>query len=200
MFNIFYGLLLWLSKGVWFYDFFLWFEKGVMLFKYIDVDGYDYGLGLLLLMMIVVVLLIVFIMNFIIVGCKIYVMGGNWEFVSCVGFSVFCLQLFVYGYMGLMLGVVGVVQVWIVMIVVLDLLLGYELMVLVVVVLGGISLIGGCGIFIGMLLGVILLVVMQNGLNLLGVFFYWQILIIGVIIVVSISVMVWSQYQNWSLL
>ncbi len=26
--NIFYGLLLWLSKGVWLYDFPPWFEKG----------------------------------------------------------------------------------------------------------------------------------------------------------------------------
>ncbi len=43
--NIFYGLLLWLSKGVWLYDFPPWFEKGVMLFKYTDADGYDYGLG-----------------------------------------------------------------------------------------------------------------------------------------------------------
>lgn len=43
--NIFYGLLLWLSKGVWLYDFPPWFEKGVMLFKYTDAEGYDYGLG-----------------------------------------------------------------------------------------------------------------------------------------------------------
>lgn len=43
--NIFYGLLLWLSKGVWLYDFPPWFEKGVMLFKYTDAEGYDYGWG-----------------------------------------------------------------------------------------------------------------------------------------------------------
>ena len=36
--NIFYGLLLWLSKGVWLYDFPPWFEKGVMLFKYTDAE------------------------------------------------------------------------------------------------------------------------------------------------------------------
>ena len=50
--NIFYGLLLWLSKGVWLYDFPPWFEQGVMLFKYTDADGlwpwsaadrHDYG-------------------------------------------------------------------------------------------------------------------------------------------------------------
>lgn len=124
--NIFYGLLLWLSKGVWLYDFPPWFEKGVMLFKYTDADGYDYGLGLPLLTMIAVVLLTAFIMNFTTVGRKIYAMGGNRESASRVGFSVLRLQLFVYGYMGLMSGAAGVVQAWTVMTVAPDSLLGYE--------------------------------------------------------------------------
>ncbi|MDP1033890.1 ABC transporter permease, partial [Klebsiella pneumoniae] len=82
--NIFYGLLLWLSKGVWLYDFTPWFEKGVMLFKYTDADGYDYGLGLPLLTMIAVVLLTAFIMNFSTVGGKIYAMCGNLVYASLV--------------------------------------------------------------------------------------------------------------------
>ena len=131
--NIFYGLLLWLSKGVWLYDFPPWFEKGVMLFKYTDADGYDYGLGLPLLTMIAVVLLTAFIMNFTTVGRKIYAMGGNRESASRVGFSVLRLQLFVYGYMGLMSGAAGVVQAWTVMTVAPDSLLGYELTVLAAV-------------------------------------------------------------------
>ena len=143
--NIFYGLLLWLSKGVWLYDFPPWFEKGVMLFKYTDADGYDYGLGLPLLTMIAVVLLTAFIMNFTTVGRKIYAMGGNRESASRVGFSVLRLQLFVYGYMGLISGAAGVVQAWTVMTVAPDSLLGYELTVLAAVVLGGTSLIGGRG-------------------------------------------------------
>lgn len=139
-----------------------------MLFKYTDADGYDYGLGLPLLTMIVVVLLTAFIMNFTTVGRKIYAMGGNRESASRVGFSVLRLQLFVYGYMGLMSGAAGVVQAWTVMTVAPDSLLGYELTVLAAVVLGGTSLIGGRGTLTGTLLGVILLAVMQNGLNLLG--------------------------------
>ncbi|HBY5678275.1 TPA: ABC transporter permease [Klebsiella pneumoniae] len=194
------GVLLWLSKGVWLYDFPPWFEKGVMLFKYTDADGYDYGLGLPLLTMIAVVLLTAFIMNFTTVGRKIYAMGGNRESASRVGFSVLRLQLFVYGYMGLMSGAAGVVQAWTVMTVAPDSLLGYELTVLAAVVLGGTSLIGGRGTLTGTLLGVILLAVMQNGLNLLGVSSYWQTLITGAIIVVSISVTAWSQHQNRSLL
>ena len=117
-----------------------------------------------------------------------------------IGFSVLKLQLFVYGYMGLMSGAAGVVQSWTVMTVAPDSLLGYELTVLAAVVLGGTSLLGGRGTLTGTLLGVVLLAVMQNGLNLLGVSSYWQTLITGIIIVASISATAWSQHQNRSLL
>ena len=198
--NLFYGLLLWFSKGVWLYDFPPWFEHGVMLFKYTDADGYDYGLGLPLITMLVVVVLTGVLMNCTTVGRKIYALGGNRESASRIGFSVLKLQLFVYGYMGLMSGAAGVVQSWTVMTVAPDSLLGYELTVLAAVVLGGTSLIGGRGTLTGTLLGVILLAVMQNGLNLLGVSSYWQTLITGAVIVASISATAWSQHQNRSLL
>lgn len=198
--NIFYGLLLWFSKGVWLYDFPAWFESGFMLFKYTDADGYDYGLGLPMLTMFTVLALTAFIMNFTTVGRKIYALGGNRESASRLGFSVLLLQWFVYGYMGLMSGVAGVVQSWTVRTVAPDSLLGYELTVLAAVVLGGTSLVGGRGTLIGTVLGVILLAVLQNGLNLLGVSSYWQTLITGIIIVVSISATAWSQHQNRSLL
>ncbi|MBG6248019.1 MULTISPECIES: ABC transporter permease [Symbiopectobacterium] len=198
--NIFYGLLLWFSKWVWLYDFPTWFESGFMLFKYTDADGYDYGLGLPMLTMFAVLALTAFIMNFTTVGRKIYALGGNRESASRLGFSVLLLQWFVYGYMGLMSGVAGVVQYWTVRTVAQDSLLGYELTVLAAVVLGGTSLVGGRGTLIGTALGVILLAVLQNGLNLLGVSSYWQTLITGIIIVVSISATAWSQHQNRSLL
>lgn len=198
--NIFYGLLLYVSKGVWLYDFPVWFEKGVMLFTYTDTNGYDYGLNLPLLTMLVVIALTAFIMNSTTIGRKIYAMGGNKESASRLGFSVLKLQLFVYGYMGLMSGTAGVVQSWTVMTVAPDSLLGYELTVLAAVVLGGTSLVGGRGTLTGTLSGVILLAVIQNGLNLLGVSSYWQMLITGIIIVVSISATAWSQQRNRSIL
>ena len=194
--NIFYGLLLYLAKGVWLYSYPAWFEQGVMLFKFTAADGYDYGLSLQILTLIVVVALTGIIMNKTSIGRMIYAMGGNREAASRMGFGIFKLQLFVYGYMGLMSGVAGVVQSATVLTVAPDSLLGYELTVLAAVVLGGTSIIGGRGTLLGTLLGVILLAVLQNGLNLLGISSYWHTVVTGLVIVISISTTAWGQRKT----
>lgn len=194
--NIFYGLLLYLTKGVWLYSYPEWFEEGVMLFKFTAADGYDYGLSLPIITLLAVVALTGFIMNKTSVGRMIYAMGGNREAASRMGFGIFKMQLFVYGYMGLMSGVAGVVQSATVLTVAPDSLLGYELTVLAAVVLGGTSIVGGRGTLLGTLLGVILLAVLQNGLNLLGISSYWHTVVTGVVIVTSISMTAWSQRKG----
>lgn len=167
-----------------------------MLFKFTAADGYDYGLSLPILTLLAVVALTGFIMNKTSVGRMIYAMGGNREAASRMGFGIFKMQLFVYGYMGLMSGVAGVVQSATVLTVAPDSLLGYELTVLAAVVLGGTSIVGGRGTLLGTLLGVILLAVLQNGLNLLGISSYWHTVVTGVVIVTSISMTAWSQRKG----
>lgn len=194
--NIFYGLLLYLTKGVWLYSYPEWFEQGVMLFKFTAADGYDYGLSLQIITLIVVIALTGIIMNKTSIGRMIYAMGGNKEAASRMGFGIFKLQLFVYGYMGLMSGVAGVVQSATVLTVAPDSLLGYELTVLAAVVLGGTSIVGGRGTLLGTLLGVILLAVLQNGLNLLGISSYWHTVVTGLVIVISVSMTAWSQRKS----
>ncbi|AWH89756.1 ABC transporter permease [Limnobaculum parvum] len=194
--NIFYGLLLYLTKGVWLYSYPEWFEQGVMLFKFTATDGYDYGLSLQIITLIVVIALTGIIMNKTSIGRMIYAMGGNKEAASRMGFGIFKLQLFVYGYMGLMSGVAGVVQSATVLTVAPDSLLGYELTVLAAVVLGGTSIVGGRGTLLGTLLGVILLAVLQNGLNLLGISSYWHTVVTGLVIVISVSMTAWSQRKG----
>lgn len=93
-----------------------------------------------------------------------------------MGFSILKLQLFVYGYMGFLSGIAGVVQSYTVLTVAPDSLLGYELTVLAAVVLG-----------------VILLAILQNGLNLPGISSYWHTVVIGLVIVISICVTAWGQ-------
>ena len=66
-------------------------------------------------------------------------------------------------------------------------MVGEELNVLAVAILGGASLVGGIGSMGGVVLGVLLLAMLQNGLNLLGVSSYFFGVVIGLAILVSIS-------------
>lgn len=191
--NIFYGLLLYFSKGVWLYNYPSWFDGGMSLFTFTAADGNDYSLNLPIITLLTVTLVTGLLMKRTSVGRKIYAMGGNREAASRLGFGIFKLQLFVYGFMGLLSGVAGVVQSYTVMTVAPDSLLGYELTVLAAVVLGGTSIVGGRGTLLGTLLGGVLLAVLQNGLNLMGISSYWHTLITGLVIVISISSTAWSQ-------
>ncbi len=198
--NIFYGLLLYFSKGVWLYKYPDWFENGLTVFTFTASDGNDYGLNLPIMTLLVVLIVTGLLMKRSSIGRKIYAMGGNREAASRLGFGIFKLQLFVYGFMGLLSGIAGVVQSYTVMTVAPDSLLGYELTVLAAVVLGGTSIIGGRGTLLGTMLGVILLAMLQNGLNLMGISSYWQMVITGLVIVVSISSTAWSQRSKSEIL
>ena len=191
--NIFYGLLLYITKGIWLYDYPSWFQEEIILFKSTTVSGVEYGLSFQFILLIAVIFLTGFIMNKTSIGRKIYALGGNAEAASRIGFSLLKLHLFVYGYMGFVSGIAGIVQSYTVQTVAPDSLLGYELTVLAAVVLGGTSLIGGKGTLAGTMMGVILLAIIQNGLNLLGISSYWQTVVTGLIIVLSVSMTAWSQ-------
>lgn len=194
--NVFYGLLLFLSKGEWLYKYPRWFEDGITLFRFTAGDGYEYGLTLPMMITIIVVSFTSFIMNKTSIGRQLYAFGGNQEAASRVGFSTIKIQMFAYGYLGLLAGVAGVVQSYTILTVAPDSLLGYELTVLAAVVLGGTSIIGGKGSLLGTILGVLLIALIQNGLNLLGVSSYWHTIITGSVILVSISTTAWRQKRE----
>ncbi|OOF83912.1 sugar ABC transporter permease [Rodentibacter ratti] len=194
--NIFYGGLLYITKGVWLYDFPRWFQQEFILFKQTTLDGFEYGLSFQILVAIFAILLTAVITNKLTLGRKIYALGGNKEATSRMGFNLLYLYLVVYGYMGLMAGLAGVVQSYTVQSVAPDSLLGYELTVLAAVVLGGASLSGGKGTLSGTIMGVILLAVIQNGLNLLNISSYWQTVITGGIIILSVSVTAFTQRKK----
>jgi len=92
-----------------------------------------------------------------------------------------------FGWMGLMAGIGGLMQVNIVQEVVPNALIGRELDVLAAVVLGGARLGGGRGSVLGCFLGVLLVAITQNGLNLLGVSPFAFKMVIGAIIMFAIS-------------
>jgi len=194
--NLFYGLLVYATKGTWLYGFPDWFMNGVSWFTFTAADGYDYGLTLPLICLGATIIFTAVLMNYTRLGRQIYAMGGNRDAASRLGLNLLKLHFYVYGYMGILAGVAAVVQAQITQSVAPNSLFGYELTVLAAVVLGGTSMSGGRGTLIGTLLGVILLAFLQNGLTLLGVSSYWHTVFSGAIILVSISATAWHEKRK----
>jgi len=194
--NLFYGLLVYATKGTWLYGFPDWFMNGVSWFTFTAADGYDYGLTLPLICLGATIIFTAVLMNYTRLGRQIYAMGGNRDAASRLGLNLLKLHFYVYGYMGILAGVAAVVQAQITQSVAPNSLFGYELTVLAAVVLGGTSMSGGRGTLIGTLLGVILLAFLQNGLTLLGVSSYWHTVFSGAIILMSISATAWHEKRK----
>lgn len=194
--NVYYGLLVYATKGTWLYGFPDWCMNGINWLSFTAADGYDYGLTLPLLCLAAVIIFTAVLMNFTRLGRQIYAMGGNRDAASRLGLNLVKLHFYVYGYMGILAGVAAVVQAQITQSVAPNSLLGYELTVLAAVVLGGTSMSGGRGTLTGTLLGVVLLAFLQNGLTLLSVSSYWHTVFSGVIILVSISATAWNEKRK----
>ena len=71
--------------------------------------------------------------------------------------------------------------------------LGYELDIIAAAIIGGVSLFGGRGSILGVLLGAVFLQVFRNGLILLGFPSYWQSVTIGAVILVAILLDSWRR-------
>lgn len=143
--------------------------------------------------MIVVVVVTQLLMTRTRFGRQVYALGGNPEAAERVGISTVKISILVYGYLGLLAGVAGIVQAYRVRQAVPTALFGTELDVLAVAILGGASLAGGRGTMGGVVLGVVLLAILQNGLILLGVSSYFFQVVIGLAFLISISATGYSE-------
>ena len=190
--NIFFGLLIFITKGAYLYTFPDWFGSGFNLFEYTDAAGNYYSLSLQILVLFAAFALTYVLLNRTTTGRQIYAMGSNPEAAKRLGFNILWLHLFVYCYMGFLAGIASVIQAQLAQSIAPTVLVGKELDVLAAVVLGGASLTGGVGSVGGALLGIALLAFLQNGLILLGVSSYWSPVFTGAVILISVSATTYS--------
>ncbi len=109
------------------------------------------------------------LLDFTMLGRGIYALGGSREAAERAGFNIRRIQYFIYGTVGLLAGIAGIIYASLNRQANPQELVGTELNVIAAVVLGGASLTGGRGTVIGSLLGVALVVIMNNSLVLIGV-------------------------------
>lgn len=121
-------------------------------------------------------------------GWYIYSIGGNEEASRLSGVPVIRTKTLVYMFSGIMGAIGGFLLTARLGLGEATSGLGYELDVIAACVLGGVSLSGGEGNVLGVVLGAALMGLLRNGLALLGVSGYWQQIVIGGVIILAVLV------------
>ncbi|MEA3337347.1 MAG: ABC transporter permease [Chloroflexota bacterium] len=163
---------------------FLGFEKGVQAVG----KGYIGGIPVP-----VIIMITVFILGYIFLyrtyfGRYIYAIGGNAETSRLSGIKVERMQLLVYTLAGLLTGVAGMIVMGRVNSGQPSIGVGFELEVITAVVLGGISIAGGSGSLLGVILGVFIMGVLSNGLIILNVSEYNQMVVRGLVLLLAVGI------------
>lgn len=162
---------------------FLWFEEGIAAIG----KGYIWEIPVPVLLSI-----ITFIVGYVFLyrtyyGRYIYAIGGNADAARLSGIKVERIQLMVYTIAGLLTGITGMIVMTRVNSGQPSVASGFELEVITAVVLGGVSISGGRGSLIGVLLGVLITGVLSNGLILKNISEYDQLVIRGMVLLVAVG-------------
>ncbi|MDX2141078.1 MAG: ABC transporter permease [Chloroflexota bacterium] len=133
-------------------------------------------------------LLVWFILRYTMLGRAIYAIGGDREAAERAGFNIVRTQFFIYGFVGFLAGIGGIVFGILAREADPFAIVGTELDVIAAVVLGGASILGGRGTVIGTLLGVLLITLISSNLVLLGIPTEWQRFVIGALIIIGVGI------------
>lgn len=186
-FNIFFGLLMFFTKGVSIYDLPEWLTTRVVFYEHEMADGSWVELTLPVVVMILCCVATWFMISRTTIGRQLYAFGDNPEGARRFGINIGAMHYISFGWLGLMAGIAGLMQAHYAEEVVPNALYGRELDVLAATVLGGARLGGGKGSVIGCVLGVLMVSITQNGLNLMGVSPFAFKMIVGAIILIAIT-------------
>lgn len=122
-----------------------------------------------------------------VMGRTVYAMGANPRASRLSGIPVDAYRIGLFVASGVAAGLAGVLLIGQSATAVPAAGIGYELLVITAVLLGGTSLHGGQGTVVGTLLGVLIIATLNNGMTLLGVDSYWQIVAHGALLLVAVA-------------
>ncbi len=121
-------------------------------------------------------------------GRSLFAVGGNIEDARLAGIRTARVLVAVYAIAGLLAGLSGLILTGRLSSAAPLAATGYELNVIMIVVIGGTSLVGGRGSILGTVLGAILISEIDTGMNLLNVPSFNQFLIKGTLLVLAVVV------------
>lgn len=131
-------------------------------------------------------------------GRHIYAVGGNEEAARVSGIKTQSVKLFVYISCGVLAAIGGILMTARLGVAAPTAAEGYELDIIAAAVIGGVSLFGGEGTILGVLIGAALMQTIRTGLNLLGFPTYWQPAAIGAVILLAVTFDQWRKRRRQS--
>jgi simple sugar transport system permease protein len=196
--NLFYGLMYVITEGQLIYVIpeYFWKISNTMLFKQIAANGAVSGISMTTAIWFFLSIIVALLLKFTVLGRSIYMIGGNPVAAQRIGVNSRNTTLFIYGAMGAVAGIGGIVHVSIVQTVIPNSIVGQELQVIAAVILGGASITGGKGSVLGTFLGVLLFAILSNSLTLLQISSYWYNVFTGMIILISVLLNAMQEIQQ----
>lgn len=149
-------------------------------------NGKVEGVPVPIIIFIAIAIIAYLVLNYTTFGRNIYAAGGNPVSAWLSGIKVKNIQLTVYAISGFLASIAALVWTSRIMSASMDSLSGLELDSIAAVFVGGVSISGGKGNIIGVILGVLIIGVINNGMSLLGANTAVQGIVKGVIIVMAV--------------
>lgn len=166
---------------------------GVVIFGFVrTLNAYD-GIPIPVLMLMVLLGVFTYIATQTVFGRRIYAVGSNMEATRLSGVNVRGVKLAIFGIMGLMCALAGVVNT-------ARLAAGSpsagsmgELDAIAACFIGGTSMRGGVGTVHGALIGALVMASLDNGMSMLDVDSFWQMIVKGSILLLAVWIDVMSR-------
>lgn len=188
--SIFRGFTFVLSKGQW-------VTAHEMTESYMNIPhGSFLGLSNLIWAGVIVSLIMYYFMKYVRTGREIYAIGGNKVAALFVGVKEKKINIIVYSLVGLLSGLAGVMWTARYAAAVNETALGFELYTVAACVLGGVSIAGGSGAVVGVILGALFLGILTNALPVVHLSPFYQLGLQGVVILGAMIINSLSDKRN----
>jgi len=149
------------------------------------LSGYN-GLSWSLVVVLLVVIIFTFITTKTPLGRHIYAVGGNPEAAELSGISVSKITYIVFGAMGLLASLSGILYASRLQSATTTAGLGFETDAIAAAFVGGVSAAGGVGTIPGSIVGALVMMSLTSGMNLMGIDISWQYIIRGIVLILAV--------------
>jgi rhamnose transport system permease protein len=143
---------------------------------------------LALILFVVLLVILVFVLQFSAFGRKVYVIGNNKEVAAYSGVNVDRVKTILFIASATIAALAGLLYAARVGAIRGDMASGFELDIITIVLLGGVSIFGGKGTLFGTLLAILIVLNLRNGMALANITGHIQTGVIGMLLILSVLI------------